>query len=78
MGVSVPKKHVPKAVHRNKLKRQIREIYRKNKGGLQELFKDKDQGLALFLIYTGGEKEKFNFLEEKLGLILSELEKRNK
>lgn len=36
MLVSVPKKHFKRAVKRNRVKRQVREAYRKNKHGLIE------------------------------------------
>ncbi|MCG8576755.1 MAG: ribonuclease P protein component [Flavobacteriales bacterium] len=72
--ISVPKRKVKKAVDRNRLKRQIREVYRLNKKNLLEKFEEKEEGLALFLIYTGPEKAQYQDLEKKLKLLLHQLE----
>lgn len=45
--VSVPKRYFPRAVDRNKIKRHLREILRKNEG----LFKDNGFGWYM-IIYT--------------------------
>ena len=58
---SVPKKIIPKAVNRNKVKRLIKESYRKNKN----LLKNKNK-LHLGLIYLSPEIPNFNSLEEKI------------
>lgn len=49
-GVSVPKRNIPKAVNRNRIKRQIREAYRLNKS-----LAGTDAFGALFFIYQGRE-----------------------
>ena len=72
IAFSVPKRKVKLAVKRNRIRRQLKEIYRVNKSEiLAEL--SADQFLALFLIYTGQEKEPFATLEKKLKLILTKL-----
>lgn len=71
--VSVPKRKAKKAVDRNRLRRQIKEAYRLNKGDFQQYFDQQGTSIVLFLIYTGKEKEQYAFLEEKLKLILKEL-----
>jgi len=73
IAISVPKRRAKRAVDRNRLKRQIREAYRLNNTGLKDTLNEKPQGLNVFLIYTGKEKEEYHFLEEKLKLILNEL-----
>lgn len=65
---SVPKKIIPKAVNRNKIKRLIRESYRKNK----KVIKNKNQ-LHLGFIYLSPEIPSFNSLEEKIKVILQRL-----
>ncbi|MBX2841422.1 MAG: ribonuclease P protein component [Flammeovirgaceae bacterium] len=63
--ISIPKKNFKKAVDRNKLKRQTREIYRKNKflfGQEEEKFIPNHLGF----IYVGKEKEDFSVLERSI------------
>src|SRR3569832_293963 len=48
--ISVPKRKFKKAVDRNRIKRLIREAYRKNKHKLIERLEDKK--IAMLLIYT--------------------------
>ena len=38
VGVSVSKRYFKKAVHRNRIKRQLREVYRLNKSMFSEVF----------------------------------------
>jgi ribonuclease P protein component len=71
--ISVPKRLIKSAVKRNRVRRQIKEIYRMNKADLINSLKMKKKNLALFLIYTGKENEDFHFLEDKLKLVLKEL-----
>lgn len=75
IAISIPKKNVRRAVDRNRLKRQLREAYRLNKERLISRVAQQDKGLALFLIYTGKEKENYKFLEDKLKVLLQEVEK---
>ena len=70
---AVPKRKVKLAVKRNRLKRQIREAYRLNKFTLIEEAGAQNKKLALFLIYIGKEKESYDFIEEKLILVLEKL-----
>lgn len=72
--VAVPKRNVKKAVQRNRLKRQIKEAYRLNKGDLLSQFAQENEGLALFLIYTGKADQDYHFLETKLIGLLKKLQ----
>ena len=72
--ISVPKRLVKKAVNRNRIRRQIKEAYRLNKSSLLSFCDKKSNGLALFLIYTGKENQSFEYLEDKLKVVLKELE----
>ena len=63
MGVSVSKKYFKKAVHRNRIKRLLRESYRLNKDLFKEAFGDKTIAM---LFWTSSEiPEKFQNVEEQ-------------
>lgn len=51
LTVSVPKRAFRKAVHRNRIRRQIKEAYRLNKHQLYEGLQPKNKQLAIMLIY---------------------------
>jgi len=74
-GVAVSKKYFKKAVDRNRIKRQIREIYRVEKLSLKARLETEQQTLQLFFVYTGKEKTAFALLQSKLQHILQRLEK---
>jgi ribonuclease P protein component len=71
--ISVPKRIVKKAVERNKIKRQIREVYRKEKQKGYDLLGDKK--ILLMLVYTSKTKMEFKELEEKTIEALKRLNK---
>ena len=63
VGFSVPKRSVKLAVYRNRIKRQLREVYRKNK----YLFSEKiDKNYIFMVIYMGKEEIKYDDLELSL------------
>lgn len=69
--ITVPKRNFKKAVDRNKLKRRIREVYRKNKeilyGGI------KSGTYYLMLMYTGKSMMEYKEAEEKIIKLLQRL-----
>ena len=68
--ISVSKKNIAKAVNRNKIKRQMRESYRKNKNILYKYLYNKDKQYAMALIYTAKDEIDFNEIETKIILTL--------
>ncbi|MBS1731566.1 MAG: ribonuclease P protein component [Bacteroidetes bacterium] len=52
-GFTVGRKNFPKAIHRNRIKRLMRETYRMNNALLKEVIKKYEIQLALFFIFTG-------------------------
>lgn len=74
--ISVPKRRVKLAVKRNRLKRQIKEAYRLNKGDFYSVLQTKETNLALFLIYIGKENENYTFIEKKIKVLLTDLQQK--
>lgn len=62
-GVSVSKKYFKKAVHRNRIKRLLRESYRLNKDVFKEAFGDKT--MAMIFWASSEMPEKFQNVEEQ-------------
>lgn len=73
LGISVSKKISKKAVFRNRLKRQIREVYRTNKSFLFEHFQEKEQKVDFFLLYHGDAITDTDSIKDKIILILNRL-----
>ena len=71
--ISVPKQVMRKAVHRNKLKRRMREAYRRNKNILYEFLLQNQGSLILCLTYTSKEILPYDLLQEKIIVLLQRL-----
>jgi ribonuclease P protein component len=71
--ISVPKQNLKKAVARNKIKRRIREAWRINKHILYERLTEREQQLAVSIIYTASEILPSDQIREKIILILLRL-----
>ncbi len=71
--ISVPKRLFKSAVDRNRLKRLLREAYRKNKNVLLEKLENKK--VHLMFIYTSKTMVEYREAEEKMILALERLNK---
>ena len=69
--ISVSKRRFKRAVKRNRVKRQIREVYRKNKQPLLDGLQNKGQRLAIAFIYLSDELVATAELAEKMKTALS-------
>ena len=65
-GVTVSKRNFKKAVQRNRIKRLLREAYRKNKRILYDELADKHRSIIFSLIYIGNEEETYPLIEKKI------------
>ena len=73
MAVSVPKKKIPNATDRNKIKRLVREAFRKNKTIVQQPLEEKDVKLHLMLIYSQSNIMSMSEIEDKISVTLQRL-----
>jgi ribonuclease P protein component len=73
LGIAVPKRSFAKAVHRNAIKRRIRESYRKNKHLLYEVLQNKKISIALMVIYLPKEALPYGEMESKMILSLQKV-----
>ena len=74
-AISVPKKNFKKAVHRNKIKRLMREAYRLNK---HIFFNNIEGNFAFLILYLGKELPQYEALERSLVQIFEKLPKSKK
>lgn len=73
--ISVPKQIQRQAVHRNTIKRRIREAYRMNKGILYEALAEREKQMVFCITYTSREILPSNLMREKIILLLQRLRK---
>ncbi|HLK27884.1 MAG TPA: ribonuclease P protein component [Puia sp.] len=72
-GVGASSKNFKKAVDRNRIKRLMKEAYRLQKTNLNNLLKERNQQVSVFVIYTGKELPEYKMVFEKMGVILQRL-----
>ncbi len=68
--ISIPKKHIKKAVSRNLLKRRIKEAYRQNKSEITEFCINNDINLNIGFIYCNNNVDDYVIIEKKIVLSL--------
>jgi|SRR5690554_3448582 len=73
--ISVPKRRFKKAVDRNRIKRLIKEAVRKKKHILERSLEEREEQLAVFLIYTGQKEESYQKISNKIETVFLRLVK---
>ena len=63
--IIVSKRNFKTAINRNRIKRQLRELYRLHKQPLLEKLAGQDKQIALMISYTGKPEMDFNLLKPK-------------
>lgn len=76
LAISVPRKKFPKAVHRNRIKRQIKEAYRLNKHRLYRALEGRETNFAVMIIYVDKKMPVFDELEPQVRKALDRLGKK--
>ena len=71
---AVPKRNFKSAVDRNRIKRQLKEVYRLHK---QLLMANNNPNFALLFLYLGKDKPKYDKLETAFKVLLKKLEDEN-
>ena len=73
--IVVPKKNISKAVDRNRIKRVIRESYRKNKNNLIEVVKKQNKKINIAIIYQDLKIKPYTKIETDMKDIFVKLKK---
>lgn len=71
--LSVSKRRFKRAVHRNRVKRQLREAYRKNKHTLCQAVAEREKQLAVAFIYLSDKHIASSELETKVKTALARI-----
>lgn len=72
-GITVSSRKFKKAVHRNRVKRVLREAYRLQKLPLQQALQERQQSMVVFFIYLDKELPEFNHVHEKMMVALQKV-----
>ena len=74
-GVGVSARNFRKSVQRNRIKRMLREAYRNNNQSLHQVLSQKQQSLAVFMLYLGKDMPQWNELQTAVKSALEKLQK---
>lgn len=74
-GFTVSKRHFPRAVDRNRIKRLMREAWRLQKDELYALLTGKSLRLAVMFIFTGKQMPEYKTVSEKVTAVIQRLGK---
>ncbi len=70
---TAPKRRFPRAHDRNRIKRLMKEVYRKEKQPLYDILNNKGKQLALAFIFTGNRIPDHDYVEQKIKYLIRQL-----
>lgn len=73
MLVSVPKRHFKHAVDRNRVKRQVREAFRRNKSIITQNLTDDHEAVAMAFVWLTNEKFPSSEVENRMVRLLTRI-----
>jgi len=68
--VSVPKRRFRRAVHRNRIRRQVREAWRLHKSTLYQKLEGQEASYAFMLLYVGKEAMPYTDIERSMQRVI--------
>lgn len=71
--ISVPKKRFHDAVDRNRVKRQLREAYRKHKHAITSRMAERGEGLLIAFVYVSPQIESTEHIEKRMVRLLDKI-----
>ncbi len=71
--IAVPKRRIKKAVDRNRIKRLIKEAYRRNKSDICAFYKDNLHVCHIVVLYTGNMNATFDSINNNLRELLDKM-----
>jgi len=75
--ITISRKYSSKAINRNRIRRQIRELYRCNKNRIYEYLELSHVHISLLLIFVGKEGLDFEFLKNRFNILIERFIKHN-
>jgi ribonuclease P protein component len=72
-GVGVSSRYFKKAVHRNRIKRLLREAYRTEKQPLHDLLNNKQKQLSVFLLFIDKSLPEYPVMKTKMKICIQRL-----
>ena len=76
-ALSVPKRAFPKAAHRNRIRRRLREAYRLNKHTLYDFINEQEKQYALMVLYTAKQTVPFREIDKKMKVAIRQFIRQN-
>jgi ribonuclease P protein component len=74
-GFTAGSRQFKKSIHRNRIRRLLREAWRLQKNDLKEKLLAEQKQLAVFIVFTGKEMPSFEKIKDQMAVLLNKLTK---